>query len=373
MHGLREFCRKHSPSFALRFAVALGSILIAQGQTAASPAAGAVTPSNIPVPRIVFASTDVEFGRALSGTVLRHEFRFTNTGSATLEITAVRPGCGCTTAGDFDRKVEPGKTSIIPLRLNTAGFSGEITKRATIVSNDPEQPTVGLELKAEVWKPVDIRPSTAVFTLSPDNQTNQTKVLKLVNQLENPITLVGIENTNASFKAELKVIRPGQEFELHITTVTPFASGSTRGVITLKTSSAEAPEIRVTAQATVLPAVTVSPAQLALPSNPTSLVRTNWVTIRSNGARALELSDVRVNGADDATVMVQETQPGRLFRIGIMFPGGFEMKPGEEIALTLRSNHPDYEQIRVPVVRSKVAQRLTAKPIPGRDALPRAP
>jgi len=42
-----------------------------------------------------------------------------------------------------------------------------------------------------------------------------------VNQFDEPVTLSEPESTNAAFRAELKTVKPGKEFELHVSTVTP--------------------------------------------------------------------------------------------------------------------------------------------------------
>src|SRR4051812_30773663 len=61
-----------------------------------------------PTPRIQFSETSFNFDKVLPTDSPKHDFVFTNTGQAVLEITAVRPGCGCTTAGAWTHQVEPG-------------------------------------------------------------------------------------------------------------------------------------------------------------------------------------------------------------------------------------------------------------------------
>src|SRR5215470_8537118 len=96
-------------------------------QPAQPATVGRNTPPTIPVqapttqstpgqgPQIVFDTPSYDFGKIMAGEPVRHDFYFTNRGNATLEVTAVRPGCGCTVAGDWDRKVESGKTGKIPV------------------------------------------------------------------------------------------------------------------------------------------------------------------------------------------------------------------------------------------------------------------
>ena len=88
-------------------------------------------------PKIQFAGTVFDFGKVTSGEAVRHDFVFTNIGTDTLEIKEVRPGCGCTTAGNWDKRVEPGKTGAIPLQFNSAGFGGTVTKSADYGASNP--------------------------------------------------------------------------------------------------------------------------------------------------------------------------------------------------------------------------------------------
>jgi hypothetical protein len=301
-------------------------------------------------PKIEFNSTTVEFGRAATGKLLRHDFVFTNTGGATLEITAVRTGCGCTTAGEWTRYVAPGKTGVIPLQLNTTGLSGEITKYTTVVCNDPEQSSVSLELKGDVWKPFDIRPTMTVFSVSDETAENSTKIVRVVSNLTEPITLSDPQSSSSSFRLELKTVLPGKEFEISITALPPFASSAVLATITLKTSYLSAPEITISAQLVVQPAVAALPNRIMLPNGPLATAVSPAVNIRNNGTSTLLLFNAAAN-VPGVEVSVRETDPNRLFRITATFPAGFELQGENQVEISVRTNHPKHPVIRVPVVR----------------------
>lgn len=181
------------------------------------------SPSQAPIPdppqgpRIQFESSIFDFGRINSGENVTHAFVFTNTGDQVLEITRVQPGCGCTTAGTWDKRVEPGAQGSIPLQFNSAGFSGRVTKTATVHCNDQSHSNVVLQLTGTIWKPIETTPSLVMFTYGEEGQTQQTKSVRIVNNLETPVALSGLTCTNASFKAALETVKPGHEFLLHVT------------------------------------------------------------------------------------------------------------------------------------------------------------
>jgi Protein of unknown function (DUF1573) len=340
----------------------IGQALLGQTLPDSSAASPHLAGSSAASPRIQFASSVFDFVKVSQGELVRHDFVFTNTGLATLEISSVRPGCGCTSAGNWDKRIEPGHTGVIPLQLNSAGFSGEIVKRTVVVCNDPVQTNIVLEMTGTVWKAFEITPASVVFSVLRREQTNQTKLVKIVSQLEAPVKLWELESTDAAFQGELKTVKPGKEFELLITALPPFGPAARASTLTLKTSSPDAPRIKVKAQVVVVEPMVVSPERITLPEGPLPPGRKSMVVIRNNETNLLTLTDARIS-SPEASVQIHETQPGRLFVVSVQFPPGFELTSDDEVELTLRSNHPDYALIRVPVIRSsRAAGRAAAIP-----------
>lgn len=99
-------------------------------------------------PRMVTASLEHQFGAVKPGTPLTYTFQIKNEGKTALEIKNVAPSCGCTTS-NFDKTIAPGKTGGITLEVaKTEGYKGDITKTATVTTNDPDHQTFILTLKA---------------------------------------------------------------------------------------------------------------------------------------------------------------------------------------------------------------------------------
>src|SRR5262245_16548280 len=98
--------------------------------------------------RLLIASTEHSFGKVKPGTPLTYTFEVKNEGNESLEIKSVQPSCGCTSS-NFDKVVAPGKTGRITLEVTkTDGYKGEVTKTATVTTNDPEHQTFTLTLRA---------------------------------------------------------------------------------------------------------------------------------------------------------------------------------------------------------------------------------
>jgi hypothetical protein len=326
----------------------LGVVTSGLAQTKSPEAADSASAANASGPKIAFDSLVYDFGKISANELVKHSFVFTNLGKSTLEILDVRPGCGCTTAGSWDKKVEPGKTGSIPLQFNSAGFGGGVTKQATVTCNDPANSNLVLQIRGLIWKPIDVTPTMAFFNLSSEAQTNDTKVVRIVNQLEQPLILSDLQLSNSSFKAELKTIKPGKEFELHVTAIPPFTNSPVMAPITLKTSSTNMPTINVSAYAVVQQAVTVTPSQLTLQPGPLTAPMSMSIGIRNSGTNTLVLSEPKVN-APGVDVRIQEGVPGRVFSLVVNLPTGFAIKPEQKIELTVKSNHPKHPLIVVPI------------------------
>lgn len=347
------------PGLALGF-----SCLAADPPAAPSPAAA---PAKEPAGQIQFDSTAFNFGKVKSGEVVKHDFIFTNVGKGTLEILEVKPGCGCTTAGAWDKKVEPGNTGRIPLQFNSTGFGGQVSKSATVTCNDSVRSNYFLIISGTVWKPIDLSPSMAMFNFSSDAQTNETKVIRIISNVEEPVQISDLKCPNPAFKPELVEVKPGKEFELKVTAQPPFTNPTVYATITMKTSCSQASNLMVTAYAMVQQPVTVMPQQVVVPPGPLANPYTSAVSVRNTTTNNLVLSDARLD-FPGAEVKVQEVQPGHLFTLSATFPAGFKLPPGQRLELTVKSDHPKFPLIKVPIYQNQAA--ASQMPVPAASPLP---
>jgi hypothetical protein len=327
------------------------AVTAAQEQTAAAPGLDGkqAEPATNNGPRIEFPEPSFDFGRVESGKVVNHVFEFTNAGNQLLEIQDVWTSCGCTAVTNWTRKVEPAKSGKIPIIFDSAGRAGPVTKTVSVACNDPAQPKLVLQFTATIWKPIDAIPAIAAFNFGPDFQTNQSRIIQLVSNLEEPVSISKPVCTNSAFRAELTTLKEGKEFELQVTVVPPVASGSTVTPITLKTSSSNMPVVTVTAYAVVQPSLTVTPPRLRLPKVPLTDAAQFKIRIQNQSTNSLVLSDPGIS-EKGAEVRLREVQPGRLFELTVSFPTGFRVHPGKEMEVRVKSNHPQFPYVRIPVL-----------------------
>ncbi|HEX3717814.1 MAG TPA: DUF1573 domain-containing protein [Verrucomicrobiae bacterium] len=315
-------------------------------QTPQAPATTLITPAP-GGPMIVFDNKEYNFGRAASGDPVKHTYIVTNTGTATLEISDVHPSCGCTTAGGWTRKIEPGQSGLIPIQFNSSRYSGSVTKTITVSSNAKNEPRATLMLHGTVWKPLEVQPQTAVINVQADSTNIASTTVRILANTDSPVTMSDPTSSSKAFSAELKTVRPGKEYQLVISALPPFSTGNTPGSISVKTSLASTPVLSVTAIASVQQPIQVSPSQITL--NP-SMNRwtTNRVFIRGNGNASLSLEQPQ---SSDSRLQLQIVPLGMrsMFNLLVAVPPGFEIAPGERVELSIKSNQPRYPLIRIPV------------------------
>lgn len=90
-------------------------------------------------PEIKFESTTYDFGKIKEeGGKVTGKFIFTNVGNEPLELTNVRPGCGCTAANYSKGAIAPGEQGYIEATYNPYNRPGAFNKNIRVTTNEPK-------------------------------------------------------------------------------------------------------------------------------------------------------------------------------------------------------------------------------------------
>jgi hypothetical protein len=186
----------------------------------------------------------------------------------------------------------------------------------------------------------------------------------ITNNTEVPLFLGAPHSNNRMFSAQLVTNQPGRAYQLKISTVPPLGLGSIQGQIVVNTTWTNPPTIPVTVVANVQPAVMVMPTFMTLAPGPLPNAITNSVTIQNNSTNRLTLSDPVVN-MPGVEAMIRELRPGKSFAAMLAFPQGFQVPPGQQVELSVKSSNPKVPIIKVPVMQMT---RLGRPTLPGPPA-----
>ena len=91
--------------------------------------------------------------------------------------------------------------------------------------------------------------------------------------------------------------------------------------------------------------------QIQLPAGPFATEYRYPAMIRNNSSKPVQLSDPAVS-APGATVQLQETEPGKTFRLNLSFPAQFQAQPGAPMELTVKTTHPRYPVMKIPIIQT---------------------
>ena len=117
-----------------------------------NPATASSEKSEVGLAKMVFESTEEDFGTIVQGESIVKMYRFTNEGEVDLIISSANGSCGCTIPKWPKRPVKPGQSADIEVVFNSQGKKGKQIKKVYITANTYPVNNV-IVLKGEVVAP----------------------------------------------------------------------------------------------------------------------------------------------------------------------------------------------------------------------------
>ncbi|MBI1825538.1 MAG: redoxin domain-containing protein [Planctomycetes bacterium] len=303
-----------------------------------------------PHPVITPDETTHDFGPSWMGPPLKHSFKIKNTGDAVLEVTKVHPSCGCTIAGEYPHKLDPGQEGEFPFSLMSNKLHGAFEKSITVTSNDPVTPEVRLKLRGEVKRYVDVTPQAAnfgkVLTTEPE-----TRDLIVTNNTDKNLELKLGESSDKRFKFEIIPKTPGKEFTIRVTLTPTSDPGNLRAQVNLTTNIDDQKDVQVDATATIPPRLEIQPQSIALLKPAPGVVAdqgtSRVVRFTNYGKKPVKVTEAT---CDDPTVKVtvNERKAGEQYNINVELPANYE-PPTEGRMVTLNTDDSEMPTFKIPI------------------------
>lgn len=249
----------------------------------ATPAAGQALH-----PRAVIPDPVYDAGGVAKGEKISHDFVIRNDGEAPLEISDVRPACGCTVA-EFDKVIAPGETGTVRTMLDTMSFDGPIGKAIMVFTNDPVNPKLQLSLKADVRPYLFIQPGYARFVQAQQSEPGVVKQivftttyddLKIL-EVESPYPFLKVDYREATEEDEPRDYGVGRQWVLTLTLdYTTAPVGTLADYVTIHTNHPNQPIAQLPISGFVRPMIAVTPTaadfgeiEVGEPQNASMLIR----------------------------------------------------------------------------------------------------
>lgn len=277
----------------LLIAFLLGSLALSSQAQEAQPAVPA------PAPRLACDGPEFDFGVVDNSQTVEHTFLLRNEGDLTLEISQVRPSCGCTVAHISERNVPAGGETKISTKLSLAGRQGQQHKAITVESNDPQQPRFVLTLKGTAGTALDVQPSRLMQSqLAPGSQPTGT--VQITGMAGTPFKVLAVESTSEQISARVVTVEEGRVYQLVVSPTQPLSPGQTEATLTVKTDHPQRPNLQVPVLFMAKADLVVAPRELIFPM-PSSEPVTRYLIVRANDNQAFQIARVEVPSPEITT------------------------------------------------------------------------
>lgn len=244
-------------------------------------------------PRIICDQPLFDFGTADSESTIEHTFIIRNIGDTTLEISNVRPACGCTLANISEKSVAPGAESQITARLSLKGRNGPQSKAITILSNDPQSPEYRVTLAGTVASAVNVSPDRLMFGQIGPGQTAEQSI-DISGLVPQPFTITGIEPSQPELTAVQETVEEGKHYRIKVTITGPAQPGPVNASLLVRTDHPSRPAINIPVIANVVGEMIYAPSVIELPANAGSTPVTRYIVLRPGSLTQFELKSVKL-------------------------------------------------------------------------------
>jgi len=139
-------------SFMFRFSAIVLTALCTAGSVSAASWADTL-----------FEESTKDFGAVPRGPLLRHSFAIKNTRNEPVRISNVRVSCGCVTATESKKVLQPGEEGSIDITMDTTRFTGLKSVTVFVRFDSPRSEEVQLWVKANGRDDISLNPQAFAF------------------------------------------------------------------------------------------------------------------------------------------------------------------------------------------------------------------
>jgi hypothetical protein len=307
-------------------------------------------------PKLVVPEKVLDKGTVAKGDIVEANFKLVNEGSDTLLVKAVRPTCGCTVA-DYDREIAAGGEGWLKAKLDTSDFSGPLSKSILIMTNDPQDPTVTVVIKATVKPFIEVlpRPLIRFNAIKHEDMVQTVRVVSGDEERGFQITKVdsNVPYLEASARKlgedELLSGRADTQYEISLSLAEDAPVGPVNAQLTVSTDHPKAPTVTIKVYGVIRALLHVTPPQVQFGTVEAKAKPGRNVIVvnnRSDGGATVLTSAAVNDPAFEAKVSTIEE--GRRYQVTVTVKGDAE--PGvKDAVLTVETTDTAFPELMVPV------------------------
>ena len=187
--------------------------------------------------RIDIPEMNWNFGSIPKGSIVSHSYQIKNIGEDTLQITNVKPTCGCTMAPLSSNFIAPGEEADLTANFNSEKFNGRVNKQINIDSTDPIKPYLKVIFTAIINNPLlTVTPDPAEIDFGTVKQGNPGQMKFTVTNGENKSVKLAVVDQGKAFKAKAPIdpIPPHGKADVTLELAPQSNQGTLQGSVTLE-------------------------------------------------------------------------------------------------------------------------------------------
>lgn len=209
-------------------------------------------------PVLKFVEDTYDFGQIKQNDIVEHTFEFYNAGGDTLRILDISTSCGCSVGSLKKREYAPGERGFIDVKFDSRGKIGNQTQRIYLRTNEPNNPTKVITIKAQVY--IDTTGAPKIFfdrLFHNFGKIEEGKIFETTFTFKNigqgVLEIVDIKSTCGCTAAipKKRKIKPNETGEVIVEFNSTNLTGLITRYITVRSNDPSNPEIYLTVQADV--------------------------------------------------------------------------------------------------------------------------
>ena len=297
-------------------------------------------------PRLVLVDPSHDFGAVEQGATVAYTYTLRNDGDAPLRIEHLKSSCGCTVAVASERDVPPKQVGRVTVTLDTARITGRTTKVATVYTNDPDAPAVGLALTGQVLADLVVSPTPLYLGRVRRGERVEHEVLIAPGRPGVDYAVTAVEHSNPAVHARIEPRSDGPGQRIVVTLDDALPLGRLSEQLVLRTTSPREPTLTLPVLGSVEGDVVLLPPQVTFGVARDATAAERDVFIRNRSGRPLSVTSVVV--PDGVTYRLSTVEEGTEYRLTLGLRPG--LPPGKiEQTVEIYTDHPDESRLVVPL------------------------
>jgi hypothetical protein len=290
-------------------------------------------------PKIVCDTPVYSFGKIESTEKQEHTFIIKNIGDQELIIDRVKGCCGAE-AMCCKKRILPGETTTINVKVSFIGRRGNQRKKIYIKSNDPDKKYYKLILSAEVYTAIFSEPRLIEFKDLNKNPLQQISFMVMsLSNINFSVTNVFINSgyINISFN-RIK----NNEYKITLDTIPPVKKGLKVLKAKVYTDNKQYPYITVPVRTSALQDIMVMPAKVKIIKSP--FYKAFVIRSRSNKKFKVTAVDMPVNG------LSYKVYPLRTSSYKIVIKGKVSVKELSGKSIIIKTDAVDSQKVEIEIL-----------------------